>query len=401
MEETKGNILVIDDELGIREGCRRALEPEGFAVETAATIEEGLRKIQGRDFDLVLLDVMMPNGRGIDLLTPIHEKDPDLVTVIITGFATVELAVEAIKRGAYDFISKPFTADLLLMTVNQGLERRRLSLEAKRLQVIEQEAAKLTRAKEEMERLDRFKTAFTLTVAHELRAPVNALLSFLLAMLKGYVAPDQQQDILQRAIERSQELLDLIDDLLNLAAAKEELAPPKRQTLSLADSLEKVVPLLQAQAEEKGIAFAVEVRQRPQVEANPDQVKQLWTNLISNGIKYTPSGGKVTVTLNEERGSAMGKVEDTGIGIAPEDQDQIFEEFYRTPQAKEMEARGTGLGLALVKRIVEGLGGTIEVESALGQGSRFTFRLPVATGLGSNKTDQSSPHRPGRADPPA
>jgi len=219
MGEAKSNILVIDDELGIREGCRRALEPEGFTVETAATIQEGRRKIQEGDFDLVLLDVMMPDGRGIDLLGPIYEKDPDTVCVIITGYATVELAVEAIKRGAYDFISKPFTADLLLMTVNQGLERRRLSLEAKRLQAIEQEAVELARAKEEMERLDKFKTAFTLTVAHELRAPVTALQSFLLAMLKGYVSPDQQQDILQRAIERTQELLDLVDDLLNLAVA--------------------------------------------------------------------------------------------------------------------------------------------------------------------------------------
>lgn len=378
MEETKGNILVIDDELGIREGCRRALEPQGFAVETAATIQEGRRKIQESDFDLVLLDVMMPDGRGIDLLSPCQEKDPDLVCVIITGYATVELAVEAIKRGAYDFISKPFTADLLLMTVNQGLERRRLSLEAKRLQAIEREAAELAQTKKEMERLDRFKTAFTLTVAHELRAPVTALQSFLLAMLKGYVSPDQQRDILQRAIQRSQELLDLVDDLLNLAAAREELTPPKRKMLSLADSLERVVPLLRAQAEEKGVVFAVEVRQRPLVETNPDQIEQLWTNLISNGVKYTPTGGRVTITLDEKEGWAVGTVEDDGIGIAPEDQAQVFEEFYRTPQAKEMEPRGTGLGLPLVKRIVEVHGGTIEVESALGQGSRFTFRLPVA-----------------------
>jgi signal transduction histidine kinase len=375
---TPVRILVIDDEEGIREGCRRALEPQGFAVETAATLREGLRKIQDGDFDLVLLDVMMPDGRGIDLLDPIHEKDPDLVSVIITGYATVELAVEAIKRGAYDFISKPFTSDLLLMTVNQGLERRRLSLEARRLQAIEQEAAELARAKEEMERLDKFKTAFTLTVAHELRAPVTALQSFLLAMLKGYVAPDQQRDILQRAIERTQGLLDLVDDLLNLAAAREELTPPKRKTLSLADSLEEVVPLLRTQAEEKGITFAMEVRQRPLVAANPDQVRQLWTNLISNAIKYTPSGRRVTITLDDEGGWAVGTVEDTGIGVAPEDQEKIFEEFYRTPQAKAVEPRGTGLGLPLVKRIVEAHGGTIEVESALGQGSRFTFRLPVS-----------------------
>ncbi len=376
--EAKGNILVIDDELGIREGCQRALEPQGFTVETAATIQEGLRKIQEGDFDLVLLDVMMPDGRGIDLLAPIHEKDPDIVSVIITGYATVELAVEAIKQGAYDFISKPFTSDLLLMAVNQGLEKRRLSLEAKRLQAIEREAAELARAKEEMERLDRFKTAFTLTVAHELRAPITALQSFLLAMLKGYVPSDQQQEILQRAIERAQELLDLVDDLLNLAAAREELTPPKRKVLSLADALEKVVSLLQAQAEEKGMTFTVEVRQRPLVEANPAQMGQLWTNLISNGVKYTPTGGQVTVILEEKDGWAIGTVEDTGIGITPEDQAKIFEEFYRTPQAKEMEHRGTGLGLPLVKRIVEGHGGTIEVKSVLGRGSRFTFRLPVS-----------------------
>jgi DNA-binding NtrC family response regulator len=202
MEETEGNILVIDDELGIRQGCRRALEPQGFTVETAATMQEGLRKFQEDDFDLVLLDVMLPDGRGIELLAPIHEKDPDTVCVIITGYATVELAVEALKQGAYDFISKPFTSDLLLMTVNQGLEKRQLSLEAKRLQAIEEEAKELARAKEEMERLDKFKTAFTLTVAHELRAPVNAVQSFLLSLLKGYIPADQQQKILQRAIER-------------------------------------------------------------------------------------------------------------------------------------------------------------------------------------------------------
>jgi two-component system phosphate regulon sensor histidine kinase PhoR len=253
--------------------------------------------------------------------------------------------------------------------VNRGLE-------VKRMQAIEREAAELARAKEEMERLDKFKTAFMLTVAHELRAPVAALQSFLLAMLKGYIPPDQQQEFLRRAVERTQELLNLVDDLLNLAAAKEELALPKRKVLSLADSLEEVVPLFQAQAKEKGITFKVEIRHRPLVEANPDQMKQLWTNLISNAIKYTPAGGRVTVILDGQGEWAIGTVEDTGIGIAPEDQEKIFEEFYRTPQAKAMEPRGTGLGLPLVKRIVEGHGGTIEVESALGRGSRFTFRIP-------------------------
>ncbi len=378
--ETRGRILVIDDEPRVREGCRRVLEPEGYLVEVAATAEEGLRKLQEQPYDLVLLDVVLPDVRGTELLTQICSLDPDIVCIIITGYATVELAVQAIRAGAYDFLAKPFRSDVLLLTVQQGLERRRLSLEARRLQAIEQEAAELARAREELERLDQFKTRFMLTVAHELRAPLTALQSFLIAIEQGYISPDQQREILRRAIERAQELLELVNDLLKLAAVKVEEEARQRQPLSLAEVLERVFALLKMQADEKGVTCALEIRSCPQVYANPDQMSQLWTNLISNGIKYTPPGGQVRVTLEEQNGWAVGTVEDTGIGIAPEDQEKIFEEFYRTPQAKKMEPHGSGLGLPLVKRIVEGHGGTVEVASTLGQGSRFSFRMPIWRG---------------------
>ena len=371
-------ILVIDDEEGIRAGCRRALEPEGYIVETAATGQEGLRRFREGNFDMVLIDVVLPDMRGVDLLAPILEKDPDVVCVVITGYATVELAVQAIRSGAYDFLSKPFTADVLRMTVAQGLERRRLTLEARRLQKIEEEARELARAKEELERLDRFKTTFMLTVAHELRAPLNALQSFLWAILKGYIPPEEQQEVLGRAVHRVQELLDLVDDLLKLAAAKSEKGLEKREPVSLADVLEKVAPLFQKEAEAKGLAWAVEVRARPVVRADPDQMAQVWSNLISNAVKYTPAGGRVRVALEERDGWAIGTVEDTGIGIPPQDLERIFEEFYRTPQAKEVAPRGTGLGLPLVKQILEAHGGSITVESEVGRGSRFVFRQPVS-----------------------
>ncbi len=377
--ENKGTILVIDDEMGIREGCRRALEPAGFTVALAATLQEGQRAIQQGAFDLVLTDVMLPDGRGIDLLGPIQEKDPDLVCVIITGFATIELAVEAMKRGAYDFIAKPFTADLLVMTVNQGLEKRRLSLETKRLQAIEAEAARLAREKEELERLDRIKTEFMLTVGYELRRPATELQGHLLELIKGYSLPEKPLQVLRQAVTRNQDLLEQIDGLLNLAVTREALVSPQRQILSLADTLEKLLPLLHAQAESKGVALVVDLRRRPLVDANPDQMGRVWLNLVGNAVQYTPAGGRVTVALDEQGGWAVGTVADTGIGIAPEDRGRIFEEFYRTPQAREREPRGTGLGLPLVKRIVEGHGGTIAVESALGQGSRFTFRLPAVS----------------------
>lgn len=376
MDNTKEHIIVIDDEQGIREGCRRVLIPEGFQIETAATLQEGREKIREGTFDLVLLDVMLPDGRGLDLLSTIQEVDPEIVVVIITGYATIELAVEAIKEGAYDFISKPFSSDQLLITVNQGLEKRRLSLEAKRLQDVEKEAKVLAREKEEMERLDQFKTEFTTMVAHELRAPIAAVQSLLLSILKGFVPPEQEQMVLQRAIERTKELLELVNDLLNLAAAREFDVRREWETLQLAQSLEQVVPLFQSQAESKDLTLTIDIEKNPIIKADPDQMVQLWTNLISNAIKYTPEGGAVTVRLDEKNGWATGSVADTGIGIAPEDQEKIFDDFYRTPQAKKFSRLGTGLGLTLAKKIVEGYGGTIEVQSKLNEGSRFTFRIP-------------------------
>src|SRR5512144_696853 len=183
--DIKGRILIIDDEEGIRKGCIRVLHPAGYDIDAAASFQDGLQKIKAGQFDLVLLDVMMPDGRGIDLLEPIQQSDPDAVAVLITGYATVELAVDAIKRGAYDFISKPFTAQMLLMTVEQGLEKRRLSREARRAQVLETQYAEILQAREQAERLSEFKSSFATMVAHELRAPVGAAQTLVRTVTRG------------------------------------------------------------------------------------------------------------------------------------------------------------------------------------------------------------------------
>lgn len=373
-------ILVIDDEVGIRTGCRRALTPHGYQVEVAATGQEGLTRFRGDGFGLVLLDVMMPDVRGIDLLEPILAHDPDVVCVIITGYATVELAVEAMKRGAYDFISKPFSADNLLLTVEKGLERRRLQRETRRLQRIEEEATRLSQEKAMLEELDRVKSTFMRTVAHELRAPIAAIASYLTLILQGYATLEEQRPMMGRAAQRADELLDLVDDLLNLARLKELKVDSKRQEISLEETLKDVFSLHQAEAEEKQITLKLETRACPPVTANPAHIKRLWTNLISNGIKYTPAGGQVTVRLFPEGEAAVvGEVEDTGIGISEEDLPNLFTEFFRTAQAKAVTQRGTGLGLSIVKEIVESLGGQISVESKLGEGTKFTFHLPTVS----------------------
>lgn len=378
--DTKGKILVIDNELGIREGCIRALKPQGFSVETAETLQAGLDKIQEGKFDLVLLDIMMPDGRGIDLLAPITERDPEIVTVIITGYATVELAVEAIKRGAYDFISKPFTSDLLLMTVNQGLEKRRLSLEARRLQAIEQEAVTLAREKDEMERLNRFKTEFMLTVAHELRSPVGSAQSLIRTLIRGLAGglTEQQSEILTRIEARLSVLTDLINDLLSLAESKSFDIDQPLERVSINQLIESAMDHYMIEAENKHLKLTSEIPENVlAVRATEDGLQKIFGNLIGNAIKYTPEGGSVRVEIVDLSESVVITVSDTGIGIPEEDLPRLGDEFFRAKNAKRSGIAGTGLGLSIVTQLVERFGGSIKVDSVEGEGTTVKLTLPL------------------------
>jgi two-component system phosphate regulon sensor histidine kinase PhoR len=215
-------------------------------------------------------------------------------------------------------------------------------------------------------------------MAHEFRAPLTALQSFLLILLKGYVAPEKWKEMIQHAFERSQDLLNLVDDLMDLATATQEMSQGNRSLVRLGDELEKILPSLKTEADQQGLLLSLTLHQNPVVMANDLHVKQLWMNLISNAIKYTPVGGYVRVFLDREEGWAFGRVEDSGIGISPQELPLIFHEFYRTAEARKMGVRGTGLGLPLVKKIVEGYGGSLEVQSVTGKGSLFRFQLPIA-----------------------
>ena len=184
-------ILVIDDEANICEGIKRALRPQGFQVDSASSGQEGLEKARQGGYGLVLLDVMMPDASGIDLIPAIHEADPDIVCIVITGYATVELAIRAIKQGAYNFLTKPFSVDELTLAVNQGIEHQRLVRESKRLQAAEAESRRLADEKNRLEELDKAKKLFFRLMTHELQAPLSAIQSYLQLMLEEYLTPEQ------------------------------------------------------------------------------------------------------------------------------------------------------------------------------------------------------------------
>jgi two-component system sensor histidine kinase/response regulator len=373
-------VLVVDDELGIREGCRRALTPNGFDVEVAENGPAGLAKLRENRFDVLLLDAMMPGMSGLEMLQHARKIAPALICIIITGYATVELAVQAIREGAQDFIAKPFTAELLLQVINRELERLRLKHEANRVALLEEENRELARVKAEMEKLAAIESRFMLTMVHILRAPVAVLQNTVQLIQKGYVPPGEQPALLERAGLRAGELLTILDDVLMLSQLKEGVSKARMEKVSVADMLETVLAQLKGQADERQITISVEILDQPTITASPEHIKTLWMNLLTNAMRYTNAGGHVTVKLviDALRGTLIGTVSDTGIGMATEETPRIFEEFYRTEAAKAMQETGTGLGLPIVQHIVSMYGGSIELESVVNQGSTFSFSLPLS-----------------------
>jgi signal transduction histidine kinase len=377
---SNANILVIDDEIGICEGIQRALVLEGYNVDIALNGETGLQKIRAKGYDLVLIDIMMPGVGGIDLIAPIHAQDPETVCVMITGYATVDLAVRAIKEGAYDFMSKPFSVDTLLLAVNQGIERRKLSLEASRTQAAESEARRLEEEKCRLEELDRAKRQFIRLVTHDLGAPVAAIENYLKLIQQGYIPPEDQSEIIAKCLARTQDEINLLADLLELGHL-DVIETFKVTEVRLDQVLNTVVESFQEQIAGKNILVEIDISEDiPPVIAAPEKINSLWRNLISNAIKYTPENGRVAARLWVEMGSLIGELSDNGIGIPLDEQERLFSEFFRAKNAKDMDIPGTGLGLAIIKRIVEGMGGEITVKSEAGCGSTFRFAIPLHGG---------------------
>ena len=242
-------------------------------------------------------------------------------------------------------------------------------------------STELENLNEQLQQIDQERTRFIVLVTHELRAPINTIYSALDLVLSGYTTPEKTREMLARAQHRATELLQLISDLLDLARAREQAGQDIQAAfIQLADVLRDVVDFIQVEADEKSLVFQVDIgADLAPVQILPDQAKLIWTNLLSNAVKYTRAGGSIQISLNQDEVQVIGVVRDTGIGITPEDLSHVFDEFFRAQNARSVSPHGTGVGLAVVRRIVENWMGKIWVESEPGIGSTFTFILPKAS----------------------
>lgn len=238
--------------------------------------------------------------------------------------------------------------------------------------------AELALANRKLRELEDVRAQFTLLTTHELRAPVAAIQSYLKLILEGYVPQAKVRETLEKAERRAMEQLALIADLLELGRIGSADARGLVQPVQLEQLLREQLELLAASARERRITIETHIgSDLPPVLANPDQMKSLWNNLISNAIKYNRDDGRVTVTLIQEDDRLVASVADTGIGIPKEAMSRLFAEFFRADNAKAISRMGTGLGLSIVKEIVERTGGQITVESELEKGTTFHFWVPA------------------------
>jgi signal transduction histidine kinase len=377
MEE---RILVVDDEKAIRDFLYQALTRlGGFIVELAENGEEALKKIEKEDFDLVLTDMKMPTMDGLQLISEIAKFKPETLMVLLTGHGTIESALEAMKQGASDYLSKPINLDEMLMRLRKVLEERQ------RFVSLRHYAAELERANQELKKIDEMKSEFVSVASHELRTPLAAIKNAVQLMLQGKTGEinENQAKFLSMAERNINRLTSILNSLLDLSRIESGKIGLKFEEMDLRGSIEFILSSLKPQTDGKSIELKMEIPEKlPSVYGDREKVEQILTNLIGNSIKFTPEGGEISVSAKpfDEENMVAISVRDSGIGI-PEDQlEKIFEKFHQVEDSLRRSTTGTGLGLAITKGLVEAHHGKIWVESEVGKGSTFTFTLPMSKG---------------------
>lgn len=372
MEKLK--VLVVDDEPGIRSGVVRILknytigfpfmeEDFSFDISEAETGERALEIIENEGADIVLLDNKLPGIQGIDVLEKISKMRIDTAVMMITSYASLDIAVKATNFGAYNFVPKPFTPDEL----KSSIENISKHLFLKRM----------TSAMKEEGKQIRFQ--FLSVLSHELKSPLNAIEGYLKIMEEKQAGENiaDYMSMIDRSLVRIKGMRNLIIDMLDLTRLE---SGKKKRALCEIDinelailTIDTIMPM----AIQHNITIDSNIEKGITIEADHDELEIIFNNLLSNAVKYNRDGGKVSLNITSNDANITMTVSDTGIGISKEDLPKLFEEFSRIKNSDTRNITGTGLGLSITKKMVELYNGTIEVDSKPNFGTSFKVVLPI------------------------
>ena len=368
------NVMVVDDEPGIRSGVSRILNnfavsypfmdaDIGFNLIEVGTGEEAIEKIKSDHFDIVLLDNKLPGIQGTDVLEFINVNKPEILVMMITSYASLELAVKATNNGAYDFIPKPFTPQELKSSLENASKHLFLRGMTKKMK------------KEGKE----IRYQFLSVLSHELKAPLNAIEGYLRIMQNKEAGDDMAlyDQMIDRSLQRIKGMRNLIMDLLDLTKIRLEKKTEKFQLVKIKDIAQNAIEAINPYAIQKDVEINLFDANETEMNTDPGDIEIIFNNLISNAVKYNRDGGKVDVILEMDQKKLKILVIDTGIGMTDEETKNLFDEFFRVKNEQTKHITGSGLGLSIVKRVVDLYNGEIHVDSKVGQGSTFIVILPM------------------------
>jgi signal transduction histidine kinase len=365
-------ILIIDDEPGIREGTKRILqnfkvdypfmdEQIDFQVLEAGTGKEGIEIIDRELPEILLLDNKLPDIQGVEVLEYVKSKHYDIIVVMITSYASLELAVKATRDGAYDFIPKPFTPQEIRASVENITKQIFLK--------------RMTQTLNNTGKQIRFQ--FLSVLSHELKAPLNAIDGYLRMIKERQFgnSVDAYEEMLDRSMERIKGMRQLILDLLYLTKIETGKPTQKLEVVNVRKIVQMAVDTIRPYAIQKDVDLYINTRENIEMKADPGEIEIIMNNLISNAVKYNKTGGRVDIFMEKAGLNIKITVSDTGIGFRPEDKEKIFEDFVRIKSSQTREVTGSGLGLSIVKKIVDMYNGSIVVNSEPDKGTTFIITL--------------------------
>jgi signal transduction histidine kinase len=357
METSKPHILIVDDEMGPRESLKMILNPY-YTVHVADRGAQAIEMLKEIPVDLVTVDLKMPGLTGINVLEKVKEHDPDIEAIIITGYGSLDTAIEGLRLGAFDYISKPFDVNHILSLVRRGLERRNAKA-----------------------RLRQVKSDFLSNVSHELRTPLSVVVGFVYLLLNQVIGKlsEEQQKILETVYRNSEELLELIDNVLWMTSLNVGDSSTNIEPFNARDIVTETIKRYDKGIQEKGLTVNVEIADSGvAIVSDRSKVERVFQNVFNNAVKFT-SQGSVTVRVqpSSDRRSVVFEVADTGTGIEENKIDTIFEPFHQADNSSVRSFSGLGLGLTVARRMAEIIGGKLEITSTPNVGTRVLMSFPA------------------------
>lgn len=373
------SVLIIDDDIDFAESLADVLEPRGYTVVCVATPDEALaaQRELAEPAPVALVDVRLGGvGSGIDLIPRLQAEQPELICVLMTAHLDSQTAIAALRRGAYDYFDKSREPETLAAMLDRCFDRVQL--------LRDREAAyeELRIAKEEAEAANRGKSAFMATMSHELRTPLNAVIGFSEMMMREVLGalPNEQYRVYVRDIHESgTHLLQIINDILDLSKAEAGKLELFEDVFDLSDTIQSVRQLVSGRIAENGLTASFELPPDfPLLRADERKTKQVLLNVVANAIKFTPAGGRIELIgrFDPQSGVTL-TVSDTGIGIAEADLPRVLKPFEQVDSTFSRAHQGTGLGLPLVKAMMELHGGSLELRSEVGAGTQVSVVFPA------------------------